>query len=51
MSPEERRFAKQPKAIHALTTTAFTIDGYKIIKSLGVVRGVLVRSCVTERPL
>jgi uncharacterized protein YbjQ (UPF0145 family) len=29
---------------HALTTTAFTIDGYKIDKSLGLVRGVVVRS-------
>ena len=44
MSPDERRIALQPKEIHALTTTAFSIDGYKIIKSLGVVRGVLVRS-------
>jgi uncharacterized protein YbjQ (UPF0145 family) len=44
MTPEERRIAKQPKEMHALTTTAFTIDGYKILKSLGLVRGVLVRS-------
>src|SRR5947207_2537482 len=29
---------------HALTTTAFTIDGYQIAKTLGVVRGVKVRS-------
>ena len=29
---------------HALTTTAFTIDGYRISKTLGVVRGVKVRS-------
>ena len=28
----------------ALTTTAFTIDGYRIVKSLGVVRGITVRS-------
>ena len=27
-----------------LTTTAFTIDGYRIIRSLGVVRGISVRS-------
>ena len=26
------------------TTTAFTIDGYKIIHSLGLVRGIVVRS-------
>lgn len=28
----------------AFTTTAFTIDGYKITRSLGVVRGIIVRS-------
>jgi uncharacterized protein YbjQ (UPF0145 family) len=28
----------------AFTTTAFTIDGYRITRSLGVVRGILVRS-------
>jgi len=29
---------------HALTTTAFTLDGYRIAKTLGVVRGIVVRS-------
>jgi uncharacterized protein YbjQ (UPF0145 family) len=29
---------------HALTTTAFTLDGYRIVRSLGVVRGIMVRS-------
>jgi len=29
---------------HALTTTAFTIDGYQVTKTLGVVRGITVRS-------
>jgi len=29
---------------HAMTTTAFTLDGYRIAKTLGVVRGVTVRS-------
>jgi uncharacterized protein YbjQ (UPF0145 family) len=29
---------------HALTTTAFTLDGYKITRTLGVVRGIMVRS-------
>lgn len=29
---------------HNLITTAFTIDGYKISKNLGVVRGIVVRS-------
>jgi uncharacterized protein YbjQ (UPF0145 family) len=29
---------------HSLTTTTFEIDGYKIVKQLGVVRGIVVRS-------
>src|SRR5262245_57945964 len=29
---------------HAMTTTAFTLDGYRIAKTLGVVRGITVRS-------
>jgi uncharacterized protein YbjQ (UPF0145 family) len=29
---------------HAMTTTAFTIDGYRIAKTLGIVRGITVRS-------
>ena len=29
---------------HNLVTTAFTIDGYKITKNIGVVRGIVVRS-------
>jgi uncharacterized protein YbjQ (UPF0145 family) len=33
------------KAIdHAMTTTAFSLDGYRTTKTLGVVRGVTVRS-------
>ena len=28
----------------SMTTTAFTIDGYRITKTLGVVRGITVRS-------
>jgi uncharacterized protein YbjQ (UPF0145 family) len=27
-----------------MTTTAFTLDGYRIVKTLGVVRGITVRS-------
>jgi uncharacterized protein YbjQ (UPF0145 family) len=27
-----------------LTTTAFTIEGYRIVKNMGVVRGIIVRS-------
>jgi len=29
---------------HTLITTTFTIDGYKVAKNLGVVRGITVRS-------
>ena len=29
---------------HALTSTAFTLDGYRITRTLGVVRGIIVRS-------
>ena len=27
-----------------MTTTAFTLDGYKVIKNFGIVRGITVRS-------
>ncbi|HYQ86269.1 MAG TPA: YbjQ family protein [Bacteroidota bacterium] len=29
---------------HAMVTTAFTLDGYKIVRQLGLVRGITVRS-------
>jgi uncharacterized protein YbjQ (UPF0145 family) len=29
---------------HPLTTTAFELPGYRVVKSLGVVRGIIVRS-------
>jgi uncharacterized protein YbjQ (UPF0145 family) len=29
---------------HALTTTTFSLDGYRVTKNLGVVRGITVRS-------
>jgi uncharacterized protein YbjQ (UPF0145 family) len=29
---------------HEMTTTAFTLDGYRVVRSLGVVRGITVRS-------
>jgi uncharacterized protein YbjQ (UPF0145 family) len=29
---------------HPLTTTAFEIPGYRVIRSMGVVRGIIVRS-------
>ena len=29
---------------HDLVTTAFTLDGYRIVRNLGIVRGIVVRS-------
>ena len=29
---------------HSMTTTAFEIDGYKITRNAGIVRGIIVRS-------
>jgi uncharacterized protein YbjQ (UPF0145 family) len=29
---------------HTLTTTAFGFDGYRLVRNLGVVRGIMVRS-------
>lgn len=29
---------------HSMTTTAFTLDGFRIVKNYGVVRGIIVRS-------
>jgi uncharacterized protein YbjQ (UPF0145 family) len=29
---------------HELTTTAFTLDGFRIVRNLGIVRGITVRS-------
>ncbi len=29
---------------HAMTTTTFELDGYRIVRHLGVVRGIIVRS-------
>jgi uncharacterized protein YbjQ (UPF0145 family) len=29
---------------HSMTTTAFTLDGYRTVRTLGVVRGITVRS-------
>jgi|SRR5579863_3253131 uncharacterized protein YbjQ (UPF0145 family) len=29
---------------HAMTTTAFAIDGYRVVRTVGIVRGITVRS-------
>jgi len=45
LSPAERKQALTNAAeVHCLTTTAFEIDGYRVARSLGVVRGIVVRS-------
>ena len=44
MSPEQRAAAQRATGMHRMTTTAFTIDGYRIVENLGVVRGITVRS-------
>ena len=30
--------------LHSMTTTAFTLDGFRILRTLGIVRGITVRS-------
>ena len=40
----ERARIRQPTGIDRMTTTAFTIDGYRIVSTLGIVRGITVRS-------
>jgi uncharacterized protein YbjQ (UPF0145 family) len=45
--PRCARHSNLPRGIcmnHALTTTAFSLEGYRITKTLGVVRGITVRS-------
>jgi uncharacterized protein YbjQ (UPF0145 family) len=40
-------FVKDVRSVkmdHAMTTTTFTLDGFRITKTLGVVRGITVRS-------
>lgn len=44
LTPEEQEQAKQPPQMYRMTTTAFTLDGYRIVKNFGVVRGIIVRS-------
>lgn len=33
-----------PAVPHPMVTTAFTLDGYNIVRNLGLVRGIIVRS-------
>lgn len=34
----------ESKMEHAMTTTAFTLEGYRVLRTLGVIRGITVRS-------
>ena len=36
--------AYAPSVPHNMVTTAFTLDGYRIVRNLGLVRGIIVRS-------
>lgn len=36
--------ASRARVAHHMVTTAFEIDGYRIVRNLGVVRGIIVRS-------
>ena len=40
----EARSTDNPGMTHDLVTTAFTLDGYRIVQTLGLVRGIVVRS-------
>ena len=45
MTLEEQQAAVYKQLMkHPMTTTSFTIEGFKIVKQLGVVRGITVRS-------
>jgi uncharacterized protein YbjQ (UPF0145 family) len=45
LSPDEQqRTMKESLMRHPMTTTTFTFEGYRILKQLGVVRGITVRS-------
>jgi uncharacterized protein YbjQ (UPF0145 family) len=44
MSPEDQKRVLEPSGVERMTSTTFTIDGYSITKSFGLVRGITVRS-------
>lgn len=45
LGPEEKQAALYKQLMkHPMTSTTFTIEGYSIVKQLGVVRGITVRS-------
>jgi uncharacterized protein YbjQ (UPF0145 family) len=44
MSTNPAAASYAPAVSHAMVTTAFTLDGYRIVRNLGLVRGIIVRS-------
>jgi uncharacterized protein YbjQ (UPF0145 family) len=36
--------ARQAMVLHTMVTTQFELDGFRVVKTLGVVRGIVVRS-------
>ncbi len=44
LSPADRQKAFEPRGIERMSTTAFTIDGHRIVRSMGIIRGITVRS-------
>jgi uncharacterized protein YbjQ (UPF0145 family) len=43
-TPQAPRPGRLMGVQHNMVTTAFTIDGYRVLRSLGIVRGITVRS-------
>src|SRR2546421_10189188 len=45
---ERRMMSQDPQAqgpnIHTLVTTAMLLDGYRVVRTFGIVRGIIVRS-------
>src|ERR1700688_756410 len=44
MADSVRNPAEPTFVLEYMVTTAFTLDGYKVVRNLGVVRGIVVRS-------
>lgn len=44
ITAQDRHAAQYGKIPHEMVTTAFTLDGHQIVRTLGVVRGITVRS-------
>ena len=44
LTPEERQHLAQPSGLRRMTSTTFDLPGYRAVETLGVVRGITVRS-------